>query len=209
MKKVILILVLTFISFSGIGQKVYYDKTEYETALKVYNDKLDSYLNYSKKINYLKNFSNFPTVENYPKTPHDWTLFLDPYFVKEKIKCDNSSNRLHPNITPDGTIFINFYHYPNTNNIVVSTSNERIDNDPSCIYSADFFTFNDPGKSPIYRDTTLSNVRHVLYVPPVKLDLYLMPDGGKYTYEQLLHQYPSMVNKLVYDGNFKKDLTNE
>ena len=53
MKKVSLFMVyLIGIILSASAQKEYTNKTQYNVALKEYNDKLSSYENYTKKVNF-------------------------------------------------------------------------------------------------------------------------------------------------------------
>ena len=57
--------------------------------------------------------------------------------------------------------------------------------------------------SEIKNDTTSKKEMNVVYVPPVKYDLYMMPDGNKYTYDQLIVIYPTLKNEMAMKNNFK------
>lgn len=229
MKKFILTLFLFYHTFNFINaQKIYTNKIEYENVIKKYNYNLDAYSNFIKKYNFYKNFNDFPTVDRFPRTQNAWVEFITPYFEKEKIKFDTEQIKSYPNVNPKGLVHVNFYKsaVPTRNIYATFTSDSKI-NDPLCLYSVSFYSYENPGKKPIYSEPTkikkveksmdtssvvvtkeITQKINVLEVPtvPLKEDVYFMPDGTKYSsYDQLIYHHPSMANKVVFNNNFKNN----
>jgi len=224
MKKIVSLFVtlLTF-NYFVCGQSVYTDKKEYESAVKQYNDELDSYNNYISKINFYKNFI-YPKSNSYPTTKYEWESFFRGKLESSGIRFDNHIVRLHENVTPSGKVYINFLESNNSNKLLVSITDFEVSN---AIYSASTFKFNHPGKKPVFKEKTIVKEQKVikkdtslvlnsttLVEEKVASDnahsnLFLMPDGKWYTYYELTKMYPSMNFKTVLESNFpsNKEIT--
>jgi hypothetical protein len=219
MKNIVLLLMIS-LSSSVNGQTVYNNKKDYDNAIKNYNDAVESYDNYVKKINFYKNYK-YPKNKPYPSS---WFEYFKPLLESNGIKLDNYKIRYHENITPDGTIYVNFIVNPNSDFLSVTFSDIPPSN---YIYSAALYKFNHPGKSPIFVEkqkkekiesgTTYSPETSektiiepkMIFVPSTKIvdvpkrKFYVMPNGVKYSYEQLIYYYPSMAYNDVFNSNFK------
>lgn len=219
MKKIVSILLFS-VSNLVYGQ-VYTLKEDYNNAIKNYNDAKESYENYIKKINFYKNYK-YPKNKPYPNS---WFEYFKPILESNGIKMDNYKVRYHKNIDPDGTTYINFIIDPNSDYLSVTLTDIPPSN---YIYSASIYKFNHPGKSPVFKEeketlidnstTTYSPSQtdtliiepKMIFVPSVKIEnlptrpeFYIMPNGSKYSYEQLIHNYPSMADNKVLHFNFK------
>lgn len=218
MKNVILVLILSFLTFNTFGQKQYTDKKEYESALKYYNDAKDSYENYIKKLNYFKNYK-FPKSKNYPPNGDIWYV---TYFKKDLeslgVRLDNNETRLHKNVTPDDSLYINFIEVDDSPYLLIKVTNQKMGND-KYEFCCKTLQFKHPGKKPIYvekKDSVKINVSvikeekkeptQVVIKEPIKKEVkpskYLMPDGKRYSYENLIRIYPSMSNNKVFSSYF-------
>ena len=217
MKYIFLFFILFFSWSLSYSQKIYYSKREYDIALKNYNEELDSYLNYKNKINFYLNFK-YPPKKYFPKSPDEWSSYLKPFVIANGIIYDNMVTRYHKNVKPIKLIYINFYSPLGSDTLFVNFSDERMRGD--CLYSADTYSFKNPGDQPIFSDyfkikkgsskpkivkvpavnITESNTKEVkiIYTPK----RYTMPDGGKYTYEELIKAYPSMGIPEVFNHYF-------
>jgi hypothetical protein len=222
MKKIVsLVILLITISYFSYGQKTYTNKKSYDSALKQYCDELESYQNYIKKINFYNNFSYYKS-NGYPSSTDGWISYFQPLLNKSGVKFDNYINRLHDNVEPEGVIYINFIESVRSDKLLVSFDDSPRDN---AIYSASTYKFKDPGKPPIYskpeqKEKSTSKKNKIInpITPPNKvqyastesekvdtistIDFYTMPNGEKYTYVELIKNYPSMVNESVFKSNF-------
>ena len=221
MKKIVsLVIVLIMTSCFSYGQKTYTSKKSYDSALKQYCDELESYQNYIKKINFYNNFSYYKS-NGYPSSADGWMSYFQPLLSKSGIKFDNYINRLHDNVEPEGVIYINFIESVRSDKLLVSFDDSPRDN---AIYTASTYKFKDPGKPPIYskpeqKEKTIIKKEKIYnpISPPNKIqyateikkvdvdsstDFYTMPNGEKYTYIELIKNYPSMANETVFKTNF-------
>lgn len=192
--------------------QVYKDKSKYAIAIKIYNDHLESYENYLNKIKFYTDFK-YPKSSNYPKTGEEWSMVLKPQLESVGIKFDNEGDRYHKNIKPSGKIYINFIEDPNLDYLIVKILDYI---PPNYIHSAETYSFTHPGKKPVLmEEKVIKKINEPVIEEkptvedfvnpdtPIISDLYLMPDGKKYTYENLIKSYPSMANKSVLLFNFK------
>ena len=219
MKKVILFLLLLVNSAPIFGQKYYTDKKEYESALKYYNDAKDSYENYLKKIEYFKNFK-YPKTKSYPTDVDGWYRLWETDLNILNIKPDNNDIRLHGNIVPEDSLYINFIEVPDSTYLVIKITNKRIPkNDYK--FCAKTLKFKHPGKPPVFVEKVTpepnkkervkikedKKVDIVLEISkPIQhrvMDIYFMPDGKKYTYDSLIKSYPAMSDNKVFLSYFK------
>lgn len=217
MKKIVFFVLLTF-SVTVKSQNIYSDRKKYDVATKNYNDAIESYDNYLKKINFYKNYK-------YPKntsTPKNWFEYFKPILQSNGIKLDNYLVRYHKNVIPDGSIYVNFVDGADPNFLSVTFTNTP----PSeYFYSAFIYKFNHPGQPPVLVEEPKKEkvITKVSSPPIVKVDTivkeepktvkeivpqyveikYLMPDGKKYTYESLIRVYPSMSENKVFTSYFK------
>lgn len=219
MKKFILLLLINVWCTQIFGQKYYSDKKEYESALNYYYDAKDSYENYLKKISYFKNFK-YPKNKSYPKNVDGWYQLWETDFNILNIRPDNNDIRLHSNIIPEDTLYINFIEIPDSIYLVIKMTNKRIPKN-EYKFCARTLKFKHPGTMPLF-------VKKIEHVPisnefttnkkenikitkkenfysiedQIKL-FYFMPDGKKYTYENLIKSYPSMSDNKVFLYYFK------
>lgn len=229
MKKFILTLFFFSCALNFVNaQKIYTNKNDYESAIKKYNYDLEAYSNFVRKYNFYKNFNGFPSADKFPRTEYGWLEFIKPHFEKENIIFDTEQVKSFPNVKPKSLIHVNFYKssIPNKNIYMTFTPDSKID-DPLCLYSVSFYTYENPGKKPLFSepvkmkkpektiDSSLvvvnketTQIINVLEVPavPLKEDVYFMPDGTKYnSYDQLIYHHPSLANKIVFNNNFKNN----
>lgn len=223
MKKIVsLVIILITISSLTYGQKVYTNKKLYDSALKQYCDELESYQNYIKKINFYNNFS-YNKSNGYPSSAEDWMSYFEPLLSKSGVKFDNHLHRLHENVNPVGVTYINFMESSKSAKLLVSFDDSPRDN---AVYSASTYKFKDPGKPPIFskpepiskptpkKDKIINPI-----TPPNKVqyasteekkvdvtidttDIFTMPNGEKYTYLDLIKNYPSMSDENTFKSNF-------
>lgn len=226
MKKIVSsILLFLFSALFSTAQVIYTNKEEYQKALKDYNDALDSYNNFIKKVKFYGNYK-FPKSNSYPENGDAWMTLIKPDLNKLGIKVDNEEQRLHPNVKSSGLIYFNFIEVSDLDFLQVKITNQPISKF-DYKFSARTLKFVHPGKPPVYseikekpaqknivkeikkedsilKDTTIIKEKNMVYVGPVKEDTYFMPDGKKYTYEQLIKSYPIFKNDLAMKVNFKK-----
>lgn len=229
MKKIVsLVIILITISSLSYGQKVYTNKKLYDSALKQYCDELESYQNYIKKINFYNTFSYYKS-NGYPSSADKWMSYFEPLLKKSGIKFDNYISRLHENVEPSGIIYINFIESSKSDKLLVSFDDSPRTN---AIYSASTYKFNDPGKPPVYNkplpkeSTPKKGKIYNPITPPDKIQyassveekkdtliikekkdtsnvvFFTMPNGEKFTYVELIKNYPSMINEDVFKSNF-------
>jgi hypothetical protein len=221
MKNIILSILFICNFFFVNAQKTYTNKLEYERAVKEYNDKMDSYVNYVKKINFYKNYK-YPKNTSYP---NNWFVYFKTLLEKNDIKMDNYQIRYHKNIAPNDSIYVNFIDDDNSEFLSVTFTREPPFN---YLHSAFIYKFNHPGKPPVLVDKPKKEIivnkkveSKVVEIKPVtqdtitktpelvagiienpNKDIFIMPDGKKYNYESLVVLYPSMK----YDSVFRKNL---
>lgn len=213
MKNIVLSLILILCSVITKANKVYTDRVEYDHALKIYNDHLESYENYQKKIKFYKEFK-YPKNKTYPTNGDEWFKVFKPELDILGIKIDNLEKRYNPNVKTNGLIHINFIEDPNSEYLLV-----KITDFPMSPYDYKFSvitcSFSHPGKKPIFyepkkelvvleKQNIVDNVVEPKKEPELIIphNIYMMPDGKKYTYEELVIAYPSMK----YDSVFKQNL---
>lgn len=219
MKKVILFLLLLVNSAPIFGQKYYTDKKEYESALKYYNDAKDSYENYLKKIEYFKNYK-YPKRKVYSDDPDSWNSSWKSDLEILNIRQDNNSVRLHPNIIPEDTLYINFIEIPDSVFLLIKITTQRM-SEYDYKFCARTLKFKHPGKPPVFveRVTPKPNKKERVKIKEDKkvdivleiskpiqhrvMDIYFMPDGKKYTYDSLIKSYPAMSDNKVFLSYFK------
>ena len=163
MKKVLITLLVTMFVQLSYGQKVYADKNEFDRAVKQYNDELDSYENYIKKINFYKNYV-YPKSLTYPESPTKWMSYFEPKLKKEGIRFDNYLGRLHSNVTPSGTVHINFIESQGSNKLLITFDDEPY---VDAVYTASTYKFNHPGVKPVYKPQT----KKEKFVDPIKISI--------------------------------------
>ena len=222
------------ISKNGYSQKVYRDLNEYNEASKIYNDKWISYENYTKKLNFYANFKyrkgTYPKTNddwiNYvkPKMENDG-IYFDNHVMRLRPSVDpdgivfvnffesSTSNYLVVTCTekePDPTdsklvYYATMYKFNHPGKPPVYVKPSKIT--PMKKINVDSVTtFQDTIQNqPIpvtnytitYAETLKENER-------VHEGKFLMPDGNRYTYDELLILYPSMKENTVFVYNFKK-----
>lgn len=179
MKKIVsLLIVLLTITSLSYGQKVYTNKKLYDNALKQYCDELDSYENYIKKVNFYNNFS-YDKTKGYPSSTEKWISYFEPLLNKSGVKFDNYINRLHENVNPSGTIYINFLESTKSNKLLVSFDDSPRSN---AIYTASTFKFNHPGKPPVFKkpeEQKKDTVKVKKVINQIKLDTQYYADNKK------------------------------
>lgn len=217
MKNVILFLLLFFCLTKSFGQKYYTDKKEYESALKYYNDAKDSYDNYIKKLNYFKNYK-FPKSKNYPPDGDSWYAYFKTDLESLGVRFDNNEIRLHKNIPPKDSLYINFIEVNDSPFLLVKVTNKKLSSS-EYKFCCKTLCFDYPGKKPIYVEKQVPKKDEIVIIKENKIDslkvvtinpieykiktLYLMPNGVRYSYENLIKVYPSMSNSKVFSSYFK------
>ena len=222
--KNIILLFLLLSTFICNGQVIYEDRGEYERALKNYNDWLDSYNNYQKKLKFYREFK-YPKSSSYPENAAAWYAYFKPHLDKLGIIPDNDDVRIHENVRPYGKIHINFIEDPNSDYLLVKIT----DTDMSPYqykYCATTYSFVHPGEKPIFYSPKKETPNEPVKIkfepkkkepinpdsailktpitkPPIKNVYYIMPDGKKYNYDNLIKVYPSMVDRNVLSINFR------
>ena len=221
MKNIVSSVLVVLICLSSVNaQKVFTDRKEYEKALQNYNDALDSYNNFQKKVKFYSDYK-FSKSESYPTNGDAWYNILKPGLDKLGIKMDNKESRLHPNVESVGTVYFSFIEVPSSKELKVKITDYPL-NPYDYKFSAHTCKFNHPGKPPILKEKKaiavieeikkdsvkvvepkMVYVPPVKYVEPVKYNLYMMPDGKRYTYSQLVVMYPSLKSEIALRSNFK------
>lgn len=221
-----LILILSSIGFTSQlhGQKPvnYTNQKEYKTALILYNDKLESHLNYERKMNYYKNLK-FPSKEAQYKSNTDWIDYFKGKLLKYGVFFDNELVRYKPNVEPDGEKWVNLILTEGSQYLQVRITDQPLYELTESIYCASTYYFKHPGLPPTYTPPPKKKVIKkkevvVQEIPSVKTDsvvvtqiitpievrecdFYVMPDGNTYTRLELKTRWN--IDERILRGNFK------
>ena len=127
------------------SQDIFYNKNEYDNAIKIYKDKLDSYNNYVRKHALFSDTLIAVKTHQYFDNSIWYSYYL-PYYAKKVIFFDCPIFRYKPNVIPLKEECVN-YVKESTSNKTIITIDDSIKSNSFC--SVVYYRFDSPGKAPI------------------------------------------------------------
>lgn len=222
-QKAIALVPLLLIGQQASAQTVYHDRSEYERAKEIYTQRLESHTNYQRKIDYYKSLK-YDSKSYRPVDNEGWIRYFQSELKKRNVSFDSYLSRYRPGVEPNGETFINLFESSRSRYLLVTITDTPPPQTENLVYYAVTFRFDHPGKPPVYepkakprrnrrkaatvnshivtQDTVVVS-NHVLPIEENRPTTYLMPDGNRYTYTELLQRFPSLKTGTVFNGNFK------
>ncbi|MFM8431774.1 MAG: hypothetical protein ACKOA1_03160 [Bacteroidota bacterium] len=203
------ILVLSNIALAdGI---IYSDSAEYVKAKLTYDHQLKSYENYIQKRELYLGLE-LPDLNH---APARWVEdYFSPKMQASGIFFDNYVIRYFPDVEPAGNEYIVVYQpNPASPELKMRFSNFE-ETGTGVVISVFYYAFNNPGDPPVFRKAGASTATTVTVSDPLspasatdpdtsfQNRYYMMPNGRRYSYEELIRTFPSMKFNRVFKKAF-------
>lgn len=218
-------------SVEAQNAKVYSDSTEYEQAQQAYNDSLGLHSKY-RKIKADRHFGDFQLADQFAGYPDDADkktiergFFYDNSFnpPKKVVVVQDSHPTIKPDRLYDGYVHSIVAHYkkPTQKVFMDGTPEAEIIKKQQILKEAKLYKGKIDGewgqksekawqeylktqetKEVKAESPSVESVQEKIISEPEKEDYFMMLDGKKYNYKELVETYPKFLNDSVFEANF-------
>lgn len=192
---------------------VYTDSAEYVKAFQLHDHQLKSYVNYKRK----RDLYSKLVIPDLNHAPVAWVEdFFSPKMQAAGIQFDNYVIRYFPDVEPSGNEYVVVYQPSIGSPELRVRFSDHEEAGPGVIISVFYYAFKHPGDPPVFNTTVTSlnpasagspagsssSAAIPVHDPDFESRYYVMPDGRRYSYAELLRSFPSMKFDEVFKKSF-------